>query len=311
MSLDAVHFSGEAVAFWALVIGAIVLFSWSRYADGAMAKNSHDDLAALLDELRTLPSTRFMQTFKRTVHKSHKIALLAMAFADAPRFSAAERRREIDRAIRTILGNIVGLAKDFQPTKAVFGANVMLFSKNWDKVKLGRVLDVGHLSESSHIGTLEIFQSLSTTSLNPRSPDQKVPEIALPVHKSEPVHQGYTNILPGAPETFLTGRFYRCVSHENLFEHLSARYADKNQADALRRYFSTGEGQAIKSFVCIPIVKPQGNENASGQESESNFLGVLNIHSSESGLLPKGEELFWPVVSALVSLVAVLIESRP
>lgn len=313
ISFNSMDWTGEAGLFWGLILVAIFLFTWSKFSDGTMTKENHDDLATLLDDLRTLPPPSCLQTFQSAIHLSHRPTLMALMMeAGNDGFSEADRKNRVEETIRLILGNIIKLASEFKSTKANLGANIMLFSKeDWDETKLGKILDVGHLPRGAHIGTLVIDPSLSTASGALGQPDAGLPALALPVHKPEPkTTTALTNILPGAPETFLTGCFYSCPSHAHMFRHLDARYADKNQAEALKKYFNSPAGKTVQSFVCIPIMRSNIIDSDCELSAEEKFLGVLNIHSSEPDFLPRGAELFWPLVSPLMSFLTFLIEAR-
>jgi hypothetical protein len=135
---------------------------------------------------------------------------------------------------------------------------------------------------------------------NTMEPDTQIEPLMLPI--PEPAYRvdsGRPAILPGAPSVFCDPT--KAAGFENTLE-LAAWCRDRSAlrasvADEIERYYASGAGKAIRSFICMPIVvTPSGGTPVT--------IGVLNIQSSRPGLLP-GEKAgqFVPLATPFVLLI--------
>ena len=294
------HVTLEAKVFWSLVLLAIVMFALSKAADARGARSNHSEIADMLNRAQSLPSDDFLKHYQEIFEGATKYASIPILNDDAA-------IRDVESAIRVLLGAIVKLAlvyDEVDEAETTYSANVMVLEKKWELDALAVVCDVDHLVEASHIGVLSTFSELSTSSTALDEPDASLPNFSLPVHKKEEGRRGRTNILPGAPEAYAGHTFCRYDSREILFVALDEKMADHNQAEAIKRYFTSGGGEAIRSFVCIPIpAVSMVGADAAGRAC----LGVLNVHANRVGLLAYAGERFVPIVMPLVYQVSLLL----
>ena len=128
----------------------------------------------------------------------------------------------------------------------------------------------------------------------------EVEPIMLPIPEpSYRVDSGKPALLPGAPSVFCDPS--KSAGVENTLELATwcrERSALRSSvADEIERYYASGAGKVIRSFICMPVVvTPSGGTPVT--------IGVLNIQSSRPGFLP-GEKAgqFVPLATPFILLI--------
>jgi hypothetical protein len=310
--------SVRAVVFWASVLVFAAMFFFRQWSDDISrdrlvnaATAAEENTSRIEALVQTLPPRAF-QTQLAEMYVTVHDALDSVVVRSVRSFVGTE---DLVSVIRSLLHSVASLAAlyDDQPMTdrgaAVYSANVMLFvprQPNGSPFPPGLKLlfqpeeyDRGRLK-----GALVLRQDLSSTSLE-AAVDSAVPTIALPV--PEVAERGGRWIaLPGAPRAFLVGEADGYADTQTIAEW-AERKGDfpPSVQDALRSYFSDGEGRGIRSFISRPI-------GLSGDGVTP--LGVLNIHANRPNLLGPNVEkrqifqaLLTPILVELADAIQALV----
>jgi hypothetical protein len=309
------QFSGTATSFWICLVLVGISLSGTQWAQSRSSGRARKELGLRADELRkaisrieSLPPEGFLAEFQKLIGSATRSTIAGVA----------ARGEMLDKAVRNVLGSILELAKKYdKKADACYCANVMIYrSHGW---KVARQDDCvtfkdGVESHPDYDGFLELIISLSTTTSEPDfGPDPEVPHLVLPISAViDPIlntrGSGKHPVLPGAPWSYVYQQFSGFVSIERLFDWLDNRCSgDAHMVQEAMSYFRSGKGKHIKSFASMPIIRP----SASVVDTATQCIGVINIHSSEEGLLQeKGGERFAPLCEPFLILLSILLSSN-
>jgi len=298
--------SFRAAIFWTSVVLFAVLFFFRQWWDdvnrertASRAEQGTERLEALV---RTMPPRAFQTQLARMVQVTHGGMEEVLPRQKPPEFN----RDGFVNFVRGLLNAIARLALlyDDQPLtpdgSATYSANVMLFVPRPSEGTLSKELLFAlrfHPSEydlTKLAGILILRPELSATSEEAElpGPDTAVPAIVLPV-PAEAMSGGRWNALPGAPKAFLTREVDGYDDATTLAEWCRERgNFPPSVVEAVRDYFTAGEGGHIRSFISRPLLSNDGRP-----------LGVLNLHSNRKGILGNADERLSAFLAMLTPLL--------
>jgi hypothetical protein len=308
----------RALAFWAsVVVFAGMFFLRQRSDDNARsvlakaAAAAEENTRRIEGLVQTLPPRAF-QTQLAEMFVTVHAALDNVVVRSVRSFVVAE---DLISVIRSLLHSVASLAAlyDGQPMTdrgaALYSANVMLFVPRGTESSpfpagLRLLFQPEEYDERRLKGVLVLRQDLSSTSVEPVI-DSAVPAIALPVPEVAE-RDGRWIALPGAPRAFLLGEADGYADTDTITDWAERKgNFPPSVRDALRRYFSEGEGRGIRSFISRPI-------GLAGDGATP--LGVLNIHANRPNLLGPSMEkrqifqaLLTPVLVELADALQALV----
>lgn len=320
---DAAGALGASI-FWGLCLVAIALLFCNQRAVVKQAVQEQQTLTASLGQLdsavrrlNTLPNETFLPSFQDSYGEALAAALLVITDTNAT-------QAQVEATIRAVLTAIADTAKDFDGASSdtIYSAHLMVFRYREDSAQIVDALRLvavtaGH---EEYVGALELIPELSTSTLAPGNIDATVRAISLPIPtESDDYFDGSTKrtkstLIPGAPTAYVKQTFEAFASIDGFIARLHDSSIDRQLVGKVQRYFIEGEGKAIKSFACLPIVDfiqgaQEGGDNS--QRSWGQPLAVLNLQSSSGGLLAdNGATLFAPLVGPFLNLVAILLIRR-
>ena len=318
----------KVFAFWGLLIAFGLLFFGVQWAHLRRTANAHKELTRsttnitqstesirnVVQELLTLPPSGFLEQFKANFQDSIYISSLAINNQGLTKTEAA-------LTVRTILDGVVSLAmlfhKDHQKNQpSRYAANIMLFKpiKNMaasekEHVKKHLMFWEEKLDLNMYFGVLNLQEELSTsTDSREPVPDDSVGQFALvvpeiPIEKrTDKEHLKKTDLLPGAPWTFITKQVSIFVNAEKLLTVAKAGNFTPATINMIESYMKSPQGQRVRSFISIPIP-------SSDFDSKSDPIGTLNIHRDRDGLFAgNGLELFSPFIVPFCAVLSKLLE---
>jgi hypothetical protein len=279
----------------------------------------------LRDLVQTLPPKTILTTYVKTVQTCRRTYV--NAYDVEP--TAADAVEKLRAAVRTVLGAITDLFQVYEnaPPNSVIAANIMLFSpaSALRKLSLEKQQEIERTLTFATPGTtlrsldgvLFTMEELSTrTDLEDDGRDPSLAGIRLPVPAERKAFAGgkeLWRVLPGAPLAWALGEAVAYPSQEALLRWCEENGVYHQQVhQALRRYLEV-HGNAIRSFVSLPLVRPvQGGQESVEAAAQSLPIGVLNVHSNYPGLLEdrKPDEnlfiLLHPILDFVVDLLSLL-----
>ena len=228
------------------------------------------NLERLVQRLHTLPPLGFLREYANSGRLL--VELTANAGPDA---SVAE----LDELVRIQLVCILKIVAVFDDggADARYGCNVMRFldSATLQPADLPalqarlRFAEAG-VQLSGLAGVLDVQQALSVSSDSDGRPDPQLVAMALPVPLLAPgVEPDDGPVLPGAPETFLSGEASVFEATSDLARLSQDGRFSRFVIDQLRAFFDAPRS-AIRSFACFPVHAPG--------TSPGRPIAVLNIH---------------------------------
>ena len=312
--------SAHAIYFWLAVFATGLSLSGASWAQNRSVRRERRALQSETTDLKAETSA-----LKDAVHRIESLPpegflaeyqeILAHAFRSTLVIQANKSEAEdIEQAIRNVLGGILELAKNYdkvQSNVTTYGANIMLYRRcGGDNGTLEhRLIDAGS-NHPDYDGYLQVISALSTTTASSTfAADPTIVPLAIhvPKHRLPLVtDDGKTKspVVPGAPWALVYKEFACFTSIGTLDAWLSERCSvDEAVKARVKHYFRQGPGRHIKSFASMPILALGGGEN-------SGCIGILNIHSSQEGLLfEKGGERFSPLMEPFRQLLSILLVS--
>lgn len=311
--------SAPSVFFWLAVCLTGISLSGASWAQNRSARRERRALQSETKELKSETSA-----LKEAVHRIESLppegflaeyqVILGPAFRSTLVIhSTGCNVADAEQAIRNVLGGILELAKSYDkaPATTTYGANIMLYRQchGGDGRFDHRLIEAGH-NHPDYDGYLQVASNLSTTttvSAFARDPNIVDLAIHIPKNRSQLVtDDGKTKspVVPGAPWALVYKEFASFTSISTLDSWLAERCSvDEAVKARVKAYFRQGAGKHIKSFACMPIF-------ALGAEDEAGCVGILNIHSSQEGLLvEKGGERFAPLMEPFRQLLSILLMS--
>lgn len=299
------NFPGNVVAFWILSALSGILFSGAQWAQARRAKEVSDSVTHAIRRLSTLPAESFLPAYQAAFKQAGLNAILALQEISDPEAKIAV----VDLAIRNVLESIVQTARSFDGARdeTQYSASLMLFRQRFaDLATKEPVLQFDGYDERQLAGYLELMPELSTNK------ERAFVSLVLPVHRETKKivdHEGKERfrVLPGAPWAY-TYRAAAWFESVDIFVDslINTTSLDHYSVLKVREYFEEGPARDVKSFASIPILQPSFE-----MEQGSEVLGVLNLHSSEEGLLSdNGKTLYAPLLAPFNLLLSVLLVER-
>ncbi|UTV59573.1 hypothetical protein [Burkholderia arboris] len=311
IALAHLHWTGEAVVFWFLVILAALLFAWSKFSDGE-ADNKHKEfLSEKLHGLESMPPDAFLKKLEAEYIVGR--AAVAQATALSNTLGGMLNPSQVDSHIQSILRAFANVASAYDGSiSSSYRVYLMRFSRNsWPEEKLKRAVDFKNLAKQAQFGVLETFLSLQIifdVDAKIKSTFEPVEDYALPVYeKVAPAED--KNVLPGAPRAFVSRRIFECESTAKMVRRLRDVVGDKNQAEAMREFYKNGVGRSVKSFISLAVpINKWVSQTVDWQGSE--ICAVLMIEADHENLLKSAEGFFCPVVQPLLYMLSDLLAMR-
>lgn len=289
-----------AVFFWAALLGFAALFALALHTRNAQSTSALAELKERSSELqtliRTLPPKNFLVTFED---------LFKVSFDVDSR--AGDSEEGLKASIVVALGGIASLVRTFETRddNPQYSINLMVFRPTGqirpeDLAKHVIFAEPGY-NPRTWDGVLQLRQEFAYRfDQETMQLDSDTEPLMLPIPEaSYRVDNGRPAILPGAPSVFCDPS--KAAGFDNTLE--LATWCRENSAlrssvaDEIERYYASGAGKAIRSFICLPIaVTPNGGAPVT--------IGVLTIQSSRPGFLP-GEKAgqFVPLATPFVMLI--------
>ena len=293
-------FVWSALFFWTSLVAFAALFGLALRAHQAANRAGLAELKGRSTELqtliRTLPPKGFLVTFED---------LFRVSFDVDSRVGDTEEG--LKASIVVALGGIASLVRAFDSRDdgPEYFINLMVFRptaqlRPEDLAKHVLFAEPGY-NPRTWDGVLQLRQEFAYRfDQQNMQPDTEVEPLMLPIPEpSYRVDNGKPAILPGAPSVFCDPS--KSAGVENTLE-LAAWCRERSAlrssvADEIERYYASGAGKVIRSYICMPIVvTPSGGTPVT--------IGVLNIQSSRPGFLP-GEKAgqFVPLATPFILLI--------
>jgi hypothetical protein len=309
------YLSWWSTSFWLSVFGVGFLLGasqWGQARAAARARSQVDqqatNLEALIHRIESLPAESFLGSFQTATRRAMLSTLMASLDQDST-------KEEVEHAIRNVLGAILSLAKEYDKSikTAVYAANIMIFQQCHELEGSNRhkVIELPD-NHPDYRGRLVLLPCLSTSTdqrdfgIDPNQVDFELP---IPLKTGLSIDGGNIPrdpVLPGAPWAFVRKEYASFASIPALHEWLNIKSgASISHQQAIRQYFTDGNGKHIRSFASMPLI------GVDPQAEDHQPIGVLNIHSDHEGLLESmGEERFVPLIEPFRMLLSVLLVLR-
>lgn len=314
--------------FWAIIALTILLFlakeHWrNRHTEklqeaAAAVRDAYEkELKKLLADLKTMPSKDFLDIAKENFQATYASFRETLEHDD----SAPDKQGKLEQGIRRILRSIVILASEFEPGFGLYNryaVNVMLFHSIDDTLSAANRELLGDrlvfCDESTKIGglgaVLDLKTQMSTTLEGSGEPDDSlVHGFTLPIPLTG--HSGAkTRIIPGAPTAAWFGAEQAMNDTRTMHEFCRVHGDFTEQVlNEIKDYFDQGHGKDIRSFICMPLYGSCPIEDSAGVLVDKRLLvGVLNIHSDQTGLLSDENEPFAEYILTLAPFNVLLVE---
>ncbi len=309
---DTERFSLVATTFWFLVISVTLLLGGTQWAQNRAAARARSEietqakkLEGFVRRLESLPPETYLAGYQEALRGVISSVVSGIYSRKVP---------QIESAIRNVLGAVLELARQYDKCndKVPYCANIMLFRQG-GKAEAEKPFYLNEVppNHPDYDGCLELVPSLSTTTSQPDfAPDSEIFPFVIHIPKNkEPSRDGSYRlrfpVLPGAPWSFVYKEYAGFSTIHELKEWLEMKCSVEIAVqEKIRTYFSTGQGQQIRSFSSMPIL-------ALAPDVDGHVLGVLNIHRYAEGLLAeKGGERFSPLLEPFRLILSILLTVR-
>lgn len=296
-----------ALTFWGFLLLAGFLFWANQTALGHREGQVRAQLNDAVRRLNTLPSETFLPSYKVYWDKASVATLACIVTNGSGHLTLAT----VEQTIRGVLLAILEAAKDFdgKNNNVQYAANLMLWRDAGNGIEDSQARRLMAPSPDD-AGYLELVPILSAVSPGQAQTDTRTGSILLPIPRD---HQHFVAddgtellvLLPGAPLTFATGNLSLFTTISSFIDTLKNKTTlDDRVKRRVADYFIQGSGTHIRSFASFALM-PASPDNRLLP------LGVLNLHSQETGLLEdNGDTLFAPLLEPFLTLLAVLITLR-
>lgn len=320
-------FSWPAFSAWVLFIATVLLFHLHNSARDAAARQDHHEVLRLI---KTMPPHNFLAVFRSYFESVYPAFVAALESHDVP---------IIEATIRSVLRCIGGLAKHFERSDDVYGANIMLYHRiselnagEKDILSKRLIFSDENSTIDGYEGVVELQPALSvTTDSKDGEPDSSLIPIALPIPRTAVVEAGpgfeFRRVLPGAPYAVKEKEPAGFADTKELASWCADHVdVSKQVVKQIHDYFAGPAGTSVRSFIAIPLMcQPESLRHDGATESLNDaleatevVLAVLNIHSNRPGLLsdegePLGEftEIIGPFNVLIVELLQRLRQLAP
>jgi len=306
--------SWAVLGFWFLLALFGSLFGGVQWAHLRANARSHHELSTLVGDLMSLPPGGFLQAFSDLYESSEAASFNAI---NAPN----QTNDHCEETLRMILTSIATLAMLYhddsdRKKRPRYAANIMLYKELQylspkEKQAVQKRLWLFEGEPDKCFGALDLIKEFSSSTSKKNEEDDFIKEpFAFPVpYIDEPLDDKKikkSQLLPGAPWAFITKEFHSFLNPEELIafveQKMDFRPTTKNDfIQKLVTYFSSPEGQMVKSFISIPIPPPDFAKN-------SKPIGILNIHRDTPDMFKdKGNRLFPHLIHPFLGILSRLL----
>jgi hypothetical protein len=250
--------------------------------------------------VQSLPPANFVDRYGEQLVLAHATHVDASQ-VDPGSPGAVTELQEMLRAVLHAVGKVFAVYDNAE--SATIGVNVMLYVPAESLAAFD--FDFAPLRPEEVEGALVVIRELSArTDLKDPVFDPALPELRLPIpHRKHLTRAGeeISCVLPGAPQAWVlrTTLAYRTL--EQLMSACGECALPEGTEPNMRAYFRD-QGRSVASFVSIPLIS---------EESERP-IGVLNVHSSQPGLLEarpldlRMHALLKPLLAQIVDMLQLL-----
>jgi len=317
---DSFPFTSEIVEptkillFWGFLFVFGLLFGGVQWAHLRANARAHHELSTLVGDIMSLPPRGFLQFFSDLYGTSEGASLNAI---NAPN-PTNDHFEETLRMILTSIATLAMLYHDDSDRKKGprYATNIMLYRELKDlppeeKKAVQERLWLFEGEPDTCFGALDLIKEFSSSTSNKNEKDEFIKKpFAFPVpYIDEPLDDRKIKkslLLPGAPWAFITKEFHSFLNPEELIafveQKMDFRPTTRDKfIEKLRNYFSSPEGQKVKSFISIPIPPPDFDKN-------SRPIGILNIHRDTPDMFKdKGNKLFPHLIHPFLGILSRLL----
>ena len=314
---------------WTVVVLTVVLFFWKEHwrdkhtqdlqQQAESARDEYEkELKKHLADLKTMPPKTFLLSAKEAFEASYISCREVLDHGD----TEPDKLERLERGIRQVLRSILFLASEFEPDFGLyshFATNVMLFhsvddlSEAEQKLLEDRLVFCDESTTIARLGAvLDLRTQMSTTikaSVEGEPDETLVRGFALPIPRTG--HSGTkTRIIPGAPAAAWYGN-RQAMDDTRTMHEACRKHGDFTEPvlDEIKQYFDHGDGQDIRSFICIPLYGSCAVKASDGTiEDQDELVGVLNIHSDQTGLLSDENEPLDEYIFTIAPLAVLLVD---
>jgi hypothetical protein len=307
--------SWGATAFWFTVGLAGTCLGAGQWAQAQKSDRAAKKLESMVAKLETLPTGGFLPEWKETCRIALQDCCLSL-------MNPQGTITDLEQRIRNVLGSIAIIAQQYDKAGEVeYAASIMLWRECDDAFQVNLecsepvVVAPWFQGDQRAQGVLELVPSLSTAytgSLNNFSSDPRAVPLVLPVPIDTSVvydqlNKVRTPVLPGATWAFVHTAFAQFPDVSEFARWIDDETSiDAHAAKRMKDYFRESEGKHIQSFGSVPILV----KSFSGTQ-QTKHVGVLNLHSAETGLLAdNGQTLFVPLLEPFLVVLSVLLLQR-
>lgn len=307
--------SWGATGFWLAVGLAGTCLGAGQWAQAQKSDRAAKKLESMVAKLETLPTGGFLPEWKETCRIALQDCCISLM---NPKGTIAE----LEQRIRNVLGSIAIIAQQYDKAGEVeYAASIMLWRRCDDAFHVNLecsepvVVAPWFQGDRRAQGVLELIPSLSTAYNGAASnflKDPKAVPLVLPVPNDTSVvydqlNKVRTPVLPGATWAFVHTAFAQFPDVREFARWIDDETSiDAHAAKRMKDYFRESEGKHIQSFGSVPILV----KSFSGTEQPIH-VGVLNLHSAETGLLAdNGQTLFVPLLEPFLVVLSVLLLQR-
>ena len=310
-TLDKVDFeifglNADASVFVVIILVFVIGFALHKAAEASKARERHQLLDKEIQVVATLGLERAADDFLDAIRFSYPTVILN-ALAEKP------DEGDLIKAIKLVLGKTATFVGRWMPLHHRPNMAVQCLSFIHRKVlKISRMRNVPTCSRIMFLKNMililkncvECLSCIQSFRPRPQETDGGgVRRIILPVPEADQIFSTAVakdggqrfKVLPGAAYSAALGKHAIIRNRNDLQDWCeNADYEDQVR-QAILRYFTTGNGKEVKSFLTLPLYRLSlsiGDKPA--------LLGVLSIERSTEGLLPgQREKVFVPISSPL------------
>lgn len=308
--------SWSATGFWVAVGLAGTCLGAGQWAQAGKSDRAAKRLESMVTKLETLPTGDFLPEWKETCRIALQDCCMSLLMNQGT-IAVLEQR------IRNVLGSIAIIAQQYDKAgDTEYAASVMLWRECDQafhvKLECSKPVIVAPWFQGDQRaqGVLELIPNLSTSytssSTGSFSNDPRAVPLVLPVPSDtssvyDQMNKQRTPILPGATWAFVRKEFAQFPDVSEFARWIDVETSiDAHAAKKMKDYFRESEGKHIQSFGSVPILV----KSFSGKP-QIQHVGVLNLHSVETGLLAdNGQTLFVPLLEPFLVVLSVLLLQR-
>lgn len=305
-----------ATWFWVAVGLTGACLGTGQWAQAGKSDRAAKRLETMVTKLETLPTGDFLPEWKETCRIALQDCCTSLLMEQST-IAVLEQR------IRNVLGSIAIIAQQYDKAgDTEYAASVMLWRACDESFRVTLespapvVVVPWFQGDQRARGVLELIPSLSTCytsgSTGTFEGDLRAVPLVLPVPLDtssvyDKKNKRRTPVLPGATWAFVHSSFAQFPDVSEFAKWIDDETSiDAHAAKKMKDYFREGKGKHIQSFGSVPILL----KSFSGTH-QTRHVGVLNLHSVETGLLAdNGQTLFVPLLEPFLVVLSILLLQR-